>query len=35
MDAIERIGHVPLPPYIRRDDTAADDHRAYGRARAT
>ncbi len=23
-DAIERIGHTPLPPYIRRGDTAAD-----------
>ncbi len=21
---LERIGHVPLPPYLRRDDTAAD-----------
>ena len=27
MDAIERIGHVPLPPYIKRDDTAADRDR--------
>jgi S-adenosylmethionine:tRNA ribosyltransferase-isomerase len=23
-DAIERLGHVPLPPYIRRDDEASD-----------
>jgi len=23
----EKIGHVPLPPYIRRDDTAADRER--------
>jgi S-adenosylmethionine:tRNA ribosyltransferase-isomerase len=23
-DAIERLGHVPLPPYIRREDEAAD-----------
>jgi S-adenosylmethionine:tRNA ribosyltransferase-isomerase len=27
MDAIERIGHVPLPPYIKRDATAADRDR--------
>ena len=25
--AIERIGHVPLPPYIRRPDSAADRER--------
>jgi S-adenosylmethionine:tRNA ribosyltransferase-isomerase len=25
--AFERIGHVPLPPYIRRGDTAADRER--------
>lgn len=24
---LERIGHVPLPPYIRRDDAAADRER--------
>jgi S-adenosylmethionine:tRNA ribosyltransferase-isomerase len=24
IDAIERIGHIPLPPYIKRDDTAED-----------
>ena len=23
-DAVERIGHIPLPPYIKRGDTAAD-----------
>lgn len=26
-DALERLGHVPLPPYIRRDDTATDAQR--------
>ena len=26
-DAIERYGHVPLPPYIRRGDEAADSDR--------
>ncbi len=26
-DAIDRIGHIPLPPYIKRDDTAADRER--------
>lgn len=26
-DAIERLGHVPLPPYIRRPDLAADRDR--------
>ena len=25
--AIDRLGHMPLPPYIRRDDTAADRDR--------
>jgi len=25
--ALERIGHVPLPPYIRRDDAGADRER--------
>jgi S-adenosylmethionine:tRNA ribosyltransferase-isomerase len=25
--AIDRIGHIPLPPYIKRDDTAADRER--------
>jgi S-adenosylmethionine:tRNA ribosyltransferase-isomerase len=27
MDAIERIGHIPLPPYIKRPDDAADRER--------
>lgn len=26
-DAIERIGHIPLPPYIAREDTVADRDR--------
>jgi S-adenosylmethionine:tRNA ribosyltransferase-isomerase len=26
-DAIEKIGHVPLPPYIKRDDRASDRDR--------
>lgn len=26
-ETIERIGHMPLPPYIRRDDSAADRER--------
>jgi S-adenosylmethionine:tRNA ribosyltransferase-isomerase len=26
-DAVERIGHVPLPPYIKRDDRASDRER--------
>jgi S-adenosylmethionine:tRNA ribosyltransferase-isomerase len=26
-DAIDCIGHIPLPPYINRDDTAADRER--------
>ena len=26
-DAIEKIGHVPLPPYIKRDDRASDRER--------
>lgn len=26
-DVLQRIGHVPLPPYIRRPDTAADRER--------
>jgi S-adenosylmethionine:tRNA ribosyltransferase-isomerase len=25
--AVERVGHIPLPPYIGRDDTAADRER--------
>ncbi|MGH9719879.1 MAG: S-adenosylmethionine:tRNA ribosyltransferase-isomerase, partial [Bryobacteraceae bacterium] len=27
MEAVERIGHVPLPPYIKRADAAADRER--------
>lgn len=27
MPFLERLGHVPLPPYIRREDTAADRDR--------
>ncbi|HKQ31146.1 MAG TPA: tRNA preQ1(34) S-adenosylmethionine ribosyltransferase-isomerase QueA [Burkholderiales bacterium] len=27
LDVLERIGHVPLPPYIERADTAADRER--------
>jgi S-adenosylmethionine:tRNA ribosyltransferase-isomerase len=37
-DAIDRLGHVPLPPYIRRPDTAADRERyqtVYARARGS
>jgi len=26
-DLLERIGHIPLPPYIRRDDAATDRER--------
>ncbi|MGA2546002.1 MAG: tRNA preQ1(34) S-adenosylmethionine ribosyltransferase-isomerase QueA [Rectinemataceae bacterium] len=26
-DYLERVGHVPLPPYIRREDTREDDER--------
>jgi S-adenosylmethionine:tRNA ribosyltransferase-isomerase len=26
-DAIDRLGHVPLPPYIKRDDTRSDRDR--------
>jgi S-adenosylmethionine:tRNA ribosyltransferase-isomerase len=26
-DYLERVGHVPLPPYIKRDDDAEDDER--------
>lgn len=26
-EAIERLGHMPLPPYIRRDDSAVDRER--------
>jgi S-adenosylmethionine:tRNA ribosyltransferase-isomerase len=37
-EAVDRIGHVPLPPYIRRPDTAADRERyqtVYARARGS
>lgn len=37
-DALERIGHVPLPPYIHRPDTAADRERyqtVFGRDRGS
>jgi len=27
LSVLEKVGHVPLPPYIRRDDTAADRER--------
>jgi S-adenosylmethionine:tRNA ribosyltransferase-isomerase len=27
MDAVHAVGHVPLPPYVKRDDTAADRER--------
>ena len=36
--AIDAIGHVPLPPYIKRDDSAADRERyqtVYARARGS
>lgn len=26
-DAIDRVGHIPLPPYIKRDDAASDKDR--------
>src|SRR5262249_19593262 len=26
-DAIERVGHIPLPPYIKRDDEESDKDR--------
>lgn len=37
-DAVDAIGHVPLPPYIRRQDAAADKHRyqtVYARERGS
>jgi S-adenosylmethionine:tRNA ribosyltransferase-isomerase len=37
-DAIDRLGHVPLPPYIHRPDTAADGERyqtVYARVRGS
>jgi S-adenosylmethionine:tRNA ribosyltransferase-isomerase len=27
LEAIEKIGHIPLPPYIKRDDRASDRER--------
>jgi S-adenosylmethionine:tRNA ribosyltransferase-isomerase len=38
LDAIERIGHIPLPPYIKRDDRIADRERyqtVYARERGS
>jgi len=38
MGAIERVGHVPLPPYIRREDRPSDRDRyqtVYARARGS
>jgi S-adenosylmethionine:tRNA ribosyltransferase-isomerase len=38
LDAIERIGHMPLPPYIKRDDRTADRERyqtVYARERGS
>ena len=37
-DAIDAVGHVPLPPYIKRDDTAGDRERyqtVYARERGS
>jgi S-adenosylmethionine:tRNA ribosyltransferase-isomerase len=37
-DAIEALGHVPLPPYIKRDDVASDRERyqtVYARVRGS
>jgi len=37
-DAIDRVGHIPLPPYIKRDDSAADRDRyqtVYARERGS
>ncbi len=37
-DVLERAGHTPLPPYIRRDDTASDRERyqtVYARERGS
>ena len=36
--AVDRLGHIPLPPYIRRDDRPADHERyqtVYARARGS
>jgi S-adenosylmethionine:tRNA ribosyltransferase-isomerase len=38
MDAIERIGHIPLPPYIKREDRLSDRERyqtVYARERGS
>ena len=38
VDAIDRIGHVPLPPYIKRDDNTSDRERyqtVYARERGS
>ena len=37
-DAIDRVGHIPLPPYIKRDDAASDTDRyqtVYARERGS
>jgi S-adenosylmethionine:tRNA ribosyltransferase-isomerase len=37
-DAIDRVGHIPLPPYIKRGDTASDKERyqtVYARERGS
>ena len=37
-DAIDRVGHIPLPPYIKRDDRASDTERyqtVYARERGS
>ena len=37
-EAIDRMGHIPLPPYIKRDDTSEDRDRyqtVYARARGS
>ena len=37
-DAVDRLGHIPLPPYIKRDDRADDRERyqtVYARARGS
>jgi S-adenosylmethionine:tRNA ribosyltransferase-isomerase len=38
IDAIDRLGHIPLPPYIKRDDRASDRERyqtVYARERGS
>jgi len=38
LDVVERIGHIPLPPYIHRDDAASDRERyqtVFARARGS